>query len=324
MTLSLSLVCANYDRTRPILDGRVKIDGVSPVLDCLDHEDMFVRALTTAEFDVTELSFGRHVRSVALGQAAYVGIPVFLSRTFRHSAIYVRPDRGIGRPDDLRGRRFGVREYGNTATLTARGLLADEHGVGAHEIAWVMGDVDHRERDRVQLPALADGIALAAAPRLLSDMLADGEIDGLIDYQPPRCFVAGHPQVRRLFPDHQRVEHDYYRRTGLFPIMHLLGLRRSLAEANPWLPNALFDAFTEAKRIAMADLYAPGAPKITLPWITEEYQRTVALMGHDFWPYGIAANRTAIAAMCRYVQAQGLVLRAPAIETLFAFSLLQT
>ena len=324
--MRLTVACADYDRTRPIIDGRVPIEGCDTSIHCLDHEDMFVRALTSAEFDVTELSFSRFALNTARGTTPYIGLPVFLSRIFRHSAVYIRTDRGIREPGDLRGKSIGVRDYANTASLVARGILEDDYGLSAREVRWIVGDIDHAERDEIRLPELAPGFDVHVAPagRLLSEMLADGEIDGLIDFQPPRCFVEGNAAVGRLFPDHQSAERDYFGRSGIFPIMHVLVLRREIAEREGWVAESLYRAFAKAKDMAVADLWSPGALKISLPWVSEEYRRTVDLMGGDFWPYGIAANRTAIESIARYIHSQGLAPRRLGIEELFAQSVLTT
>ena len=323
--MRLTIACADYDRTRPVIDGRVKIEGCNAHVLCLDHEEMFVRALTSAEFDASELSFGRFALNVASGTTPYIGLPVLLSRAFRHSAIYIRNDRGIATPSDLRGRTLGVRDYSNTASVVARGMIEDEYSVRASEIRWVVGDVDHPERDQIRLPPIAEGfdVSIAAKGRLLSDMLACGELDGLIDFQPPRCYLEHH-RVTRLFPDHERDERAYFARTRIFPIMHVLVLRRDLAERDPALAMNLYRAFDEARRIAMRDLWSPGALKISLPWTSEEYRRTVDLMGADFWSYGVSANRDAIACIPRYIRSQGLAARALALEELFEASTLST
>lgn len=326
MTMRLTVACGDYDRTRAIVDGRIRIEGCEANVVCLPAEDMFVRALTTAEFDATEMSFSRFVLNVARGASPYVGIPVFLSRAFRHSAIYVRTDRGIREAGDLKGRQIGVRDYSNTVSLVARGMLEDEYGVSARDVRWWVGDVDHAERDRIRLPELAPGFDVRAVGkgRLLSDMLAAGEIDGLIDYQPPGCFRAEKRTVARLFPDHVQAEREYFKRTRIFPIMHALVVRREIAERDGGIAESLYKAFGKAKAAAVAELWSPGALKISLPWISEEYARTVELMGEDFWPYGIAANRAAIESIVRYSHAQGLAPRRVGIEELFAGSVMGT
>ena len=324
--MRLTIAVADYDRTRPIIDGRVRIGGCDATVDCLGHEEMFVRALTSAEFDATELSYSRFALNIARATTPYIGIPVFLSRAFRHSAIYIRNDRGINEPLDLRGKTVGVRDYSNTASLVARGMLEDSYGVRSSDMRWIVGDVDHPERATISLPELAEGFDVRTAPRgrLLSDMLAEGELDGLIDFQPPRCFVEGSSVVGRLFPDHERAERDYFLRSSIFPIMHVLVLRRQIAEGAPWVAESLYRAFAQAKEIATADLWSPGALKISLPWISEEYQRTVDLMGSDYWPYGVSANRAALESIPRYLHAQGLTARRLTVGELFARSVMAT
>jgi 4,5-dihydroxyphthalate decarboxylase len=283
---------------------------------------MFARAFTSADFDVTELSFSRHIANAARGTSPYVGIPVFTSRVFRHSAIYIRTDRGITKPEDLRRRGAGVREYANTASLVARGMLEDEYGVRAHDLQWRVGDVDHSERAHIKVPTLPDefDVQVAGEGRLLSEILVAGELDLLVDYQPPRCFNDNHPLIARLFPDHEAAERDYFARTGMFPIMHLIEIRRGIVEREPWVAASLLQAFTEAKDAAVADLWSPGALKISLPWVSEELTRTRDLMGGDFWPYGIEPNRAAIESLTRYAHAQGLTQRQLTIAELFAAS----
>jgi 4,5-dihydroxyphthalate decarboxylase len=319
MTSHFTVAFSPADRTRPLIDGRVRIDGYATEILALDHEDMFVRALTKAEFDAVELSYCRYTIDVAKGVSAYTALPVFPSRMFRHSAIYIRNDRGIASPADLRGKVFGVRNYANTASLVARGMLEDEYGVKAHEMIWRVGDIDHKERSRIDVPPLPAryDVRAVADGKLLSDMLVAGEIDGLFDYQPPRCFVEKYPQIARLFPDYPTMERDYFKRTGIFPIMHVLAVKRTLAEDKPDFVRALYEAFVEAKRLAIVDLYSPGALAITLPWVTEAYADTVALMGNNFWPYGIEDNRAAISAVPRYVHAQGLATRELTSDELF-------
>jgi 4,5-dihydroxyphthalate decarboxylase len=325
MSLRLKLACGTYDRTRALLDGRVPVAGCT--LDCESPsiEDMFSRAFGSAEFDVTELSFSNFMMRTAEGTCPYIGIPVFPSRTFRHSSIYIRTDRGIEKPQDLRGKRVGVREFSNTAALVARGMLEDVYGLCAGDMRWRVGDVDEKERDTIPVPDLGAACEIQAVTgRLLSDMLAEGELDALFAYTPPRCFEEGHAQVARLFPDYPAAERDFFARTRIFPIMHLVGIRRSIAEREPWVAAALFKAFSAAKAYAVADLAAMQSLKIMLPWVGEELKRTRALMGEDFWPYGIAANRATIDSLTRYSHAQGLSGRRLALDELFAPTMLDT
>lgn len=322
-----SIAVWDYDRTRPLLDGRIKVEGCEPTwLHDMPIETMFSRALGQSEFDVSELSFSNFMALTARGACDYVGLPIFPSRSFRHGAWFVKPAAGIAQPSDLKGRRIGVREYSMTAAVVARGILADEYGVQAEDVTWVMGDVDEVERSHIPLPSLPPGITVERAPdgRLLADMLIAGEIDALLAYKPPKAFVKGTPGIARLFEDYEARERDYAARTGIFPVMHLMGIRRSLAEAEPWLPMSLMAAFTAAKDSAIADLSIVQALKVALPWTAGEFARTRAVLGDDYWPYGIARNRKPLEALARWHHAQGLSPHPLKVEDLFFRSTLAT
>jgi 4,5-dihydroxyphthalate decarboxylase len=310
----------DYDRTRPLIDGRIQVEGCNPTwLHDMPIETMFSRALGGAEFDVSELSFSNFMALTARGACGYVGLPIFPSRSFRHGAWFLRADAGITRPEQLKGRRIGVREYSMTAAVVARGLMEDEHGVGARDVTWVVGDVDEKERTHIPLPDLPDGFRVERAPegRMLVDMLVAGELDALLAYKPPKAFVKGDARIVRLFPDYEARERDYARRTGIFPVMHLMGIRRDVAEAEPWLAMSLMAAFTAAKDLAIADLSIVQALKVALPWAPAEFARTRDALGDDYWPYGVARNRRALEALTRWHHAQGLSPRPLAVEELF-------
>jgi 4,5-dihydroxyphthalate decarboxylase len=252
-----------------------------------------------------------------------VAVPAFLSRMFRHSAVYIRSDRGIEGPADLKGKRIGVPEYQMSAVLWFRGFLKDEFGIAAGDINWVQGGLENpgrREKFPLNLPP---GFLLTAAPEghSLSQMLADGALDAVIAARRPSCFVAGHPKVRRLYPDYRAAERDYFRRTGLFPIMHAVGVRRDVLESHPWLAGSVYKAFLQAKRLADAEFAETTALKIGLPWVNAEFDETRALMGEDFWSYGLnEQNRKTLAAMARYSYEQGLAVRLLAVDEMFAES----
>jgi 4,5-dihydroxyphthalate decarboxylase len=229
--LKLSIAMGNYDRTRPLYDGDVQIDGVDPVYMLLSPEEMFFRAFRDQAFDVSELSLSSFALKTAAGTNPYVGIPAFLSRAFRHTAIYIRTDRGIESPADLKGRRIGTPEYQLTACVWARALLEDEYGVKPSDITWVRGGMETPGRpEKIPLKLPAD-IKLESAPEdvTLSQMLERGEIDGLIGPRAPSCFERGDPKVGWLFRDPSRTAAEYFHKTGIFPIMHVLGVRRELA-----------------------------------------------------------------------------------------------
>jgi 4,5-dihydroxyphthalate decarboxylase len=322
--LQISIAIGAYDRNRPLIDGEVAIDGADPVFMTLSPEEIFFRAFRHQAFDVCELSLSSHLVNVARGASAYVGVPAFLSRAFRHSSIYIRTDRGIGDAADLKGRRIGLPEYQLTACVWARAILADDHGVQPADIVWVRGGIEEPGRPEKIKLALPPAIRVEDAPegRSLNAMLEAGEIDGFIGPRPPSCFDRGHPQIARVFPDPATAA-DYYRRTGVFPIMHLLGVRRELADKHPWLPGALLKAFERSKRAALVKLADTSATKVTLPFVEEQLIAARQLMGEDFWPYGFAANRKVLEAFCGHHHAQGLSDRRLTPEELFHPSTLE-
>ncbi|MEC7256525.1 MAG: ABC transporter substrate-binding protein, partial [Pseudomonadota bacterium] len=239
--LQLSVAMGDYDRTRPLVDGRAKVDGVDLIPMLLTPEEMFFRAFRHQAFDISELSLSSYAISVARGDPHYVAVPVFLSRAFRHTSVYIRTDRGIDTPADLKGRRIGIAEYQLSANVWIRGILEDHHGVLPSDITWVRGGMDtpgRPEKIKVDLPS---DIRVEAAPdgATLNDMLLAGEIDGFIGPRAPRCFAEGAETIGRLWPDSMAAAERYFTETGIFPIMHVLGMRRALADAHPWLPGAL-------------------------------------------------------------------------------------
>jgi 4,5-dihydroxyphthalate decarboxylase len=321
--LQLSLACANYDRVRALLDGRTPIDGVDIVPTILEPSEAFHRAFKYQEFDITELSLSSHTMVTSRGNSAYVGVPVFPSRVFRHSGIYVRTDR-IKRPEDLRGKRVGVPEYQITANVWIRGILLEEYGVKPEEVKWRrggIGDPGRDERTPLKLPPTIDLQPLPAG-KTLSGMLEAGELDAVISARALPCFMRGAPDVGRLFADYRTIEEDYFRRTGIFPIMHLIGIRKSLVEKHPWLPVNVYKAFLHAKAIAVQDLNIIGHLMVTLPWVVHEYNAVKALMGDDYWPYGLAANEKQLETFTRYHHEQGLSAQKVAARDLFAPSTL--
>ncbi len=317
--LSLSIAMGDYDRTRPIFDGRVQIDGVDPICMLLSPEEMFFRAFRAQEFDVSELSLSSYCVTVANGDPHYVAIPAFLSRAFRHTSIYIRLDRNIDEPQDLVGKRIGIAEYQQTANVWVRGILEQDYGVKPADITWVQGGMDtpgRPEKIRLNLP---DDVRIESAPAdvTMNDMLASGDIDGFIGPRWPRCFGAGHQHVGRLFKDSIAVAAEHFSRTGLFPIMHLVGVRRSLAESHPWLPGAILKAFTAARDIAVAALNDTSASKVTMPFVEDNLGTVKKLMGENYWPYGVADNATTLAAFCEMHYQQGLSARRLAVDELF-------
>lgn len=320
----ITVACWDYDRVRPLIDGRVRIEGCDPNFLVLTPEECFHRAYLHREFDVSEIGFSPHLISLSRGTNEYEAIPVFLSRMFRHSAIYIRSDRGIRSPADLKGRRIGVPEYQMSAALWARGMMHDEHHVGYDQVTWVQGGLEQPGRkDKFELN-LPPGFPLEPAPpgRSLSEMLATGDLDAVFSARAPSCYLDSHPGVARLFEDFRKAEREYFRRTRIFPIMHALGIRNDVAAEHPWMAASLYKAFVAAKRISEQDLREVVALKIGLPWIVQEVAETRALMGDDFWPYGIEPNLATLEALARYSFEQGLSVRRLAVEDMFAPSTL--
>ncbi|TFF23101.1 ABC transporter substrate-binding protein [Jiella endophytica] len=324
--LRLSIAVGDYDRTRPLIDGTVQIDGVDPVFMTLDPEEIFFRAFRHAEFDVSELSLSSFSVKTARNDCPYVGLPVFLSRAFRHTSFYVNAAAGISSPQDLRGKRVGVPEYQLTACVWGRVILKDEYGIDPSEIIWVRGGIEQPGRPEKIAIDLPEGVVLESAPegRSLSDLLLAGEIDAILTPRAPSAYDRGEPGVRWLFEDPTTAAKDYYERTGIFPIMHLTGLRRELAEQHPWLAGALLKAFTEAKAVAQRRLSDTSATKVTLPFVEERLREARRLMGDDFWSYGYAPNREQLGVFLRHHHAQGLSSRHLTPEELFHPSSLET
>ena len=315
--LSLSVAVGPYDRTRALIDGSVQIDGVEPTCVTLPPEEIFFRALRHAEFDICELSLSSFTVKTAQGGGPYVGVPAFVSRMFRHTSIWVRTDR-IKRPEDLKGKRVGLPEYQLTANVWARAVLEEDYGVKPSDIHWIRGGIEDSDRPEKITISVPKDVRLDNAPagKSISRLLADGEIDGFIAPRPP-SLPRNTPNVGWLFPDPAATASDYFKRTGIFPIMHLVGVRRTLVEQHPWLPGAVFKAFIQAKDKAVDMLADPSASKATLPFLEERVAQARALMGDDFWPYGFEANRKTLEAFLRHHHAQGLSSRLVKPEELF-------
>ena len=318
--IPITIACGDYDRTRAIKDGRVPVEGCDVTYIPLEPEEVFFRAFRYQEFDVCELSFSSYLRTTDGGASPYIGIPAFVSRVFRHSGIYVRTDRGIRTPQDLKGKTIGLPEYQITAVVWMRGILQDEYGVKPTDIHWRSGGIEQPGRDERTPLAPIPGLDLQPIPsdKTLAGMLAAGEIDAMFSARAPSCFVKGAPHVGRLFPDTRAVERAYYEKTGLFPIMHLVGVKKALVERHPWLPTSLFKAFAEAKALALWEVRDINALRVTLPWLEAEALETMALMGEDYWRYGVEENRKDIETLARYAHEQGLVKRRIGVEELFA------
>lgn len=316
--LQLSVAIGDYDRMRPLVDGAVQIDGVDPQYMLLEPEEIFFRAFRHADFDICELSMSSYCVKTAAGTSPYIAVPVFPSRAFRHTSVYVRTDR-IRSPADLKGKRVGLPEYQLTANVWVRMFLEEDHGIRPSDVTWVRGGYEQAGRvEKISLDLPADVRVESVGPEdTISGLLASGELDAVIGPRAPSCFERGHPHVGYLFPDPQSAGADWYRRTGMFPIMHTLGIRRTLADAHPWLPAAVMKAFGQSKALAMARLGDTSATKVTLPFVEEQFRAARTLMGEDFWSYGLEPNRHVLQRFLLRHHEEGLSSRPLQPEELF-------
>jgi 4,5-dihydroxyphthalate decarboxylase len=316
--LKLSVAIGNYDRVRPLFDGAVQIDGVDPVFMTLPPEEIFFRAFRTRDFDICELSMSSFTVKTALGDNPYVGVPAFVSRAFRHNSIYVRKDR-IKTPQDLKGKRIGLPEYQLTACVWARIFLEEEGGIKPSDVIWVRGGIDDPGRPEKITIKLPPDVRMEDAPegKTISHLLETGEIDAFIAPRVPRLAGRSNPNIGWLFSDPMAAGTAYYRRTGIFPIMHVTGIRRALVEQHPWLPAAVLKAFEESKAQCLAELEDTATSKCTLPFVDEQLKAVRELMGNDFWSYGIAPNRKVLETFLRQHHAEGLSPRLVTAEEMF-------
>jgi len=318
----ITMATWDYDRIRAIKDGVVQVEGCAVNHITLRPEEAFFRLFTYHEFDVSEMSFSSYVLACSNGDFPYVALPIPLSRVFSHSAIFIRTDRGIKAPQDLKGRIVGAPNYQLTRGLCVRGVLQDEYGVKPSDLEWRIGGLDVPEFLDYVPQSVPEGVRIEPVPvgKTLSQMLVDGDLDAVFTAQTPSCWTRRPPHVGRLFPDYRRVELEYYRKTGIFHIMHLVGIRRSFAERYPWMPRALVKAFEEAKAAIVPNLTEMTGLTTMLPWLTAEAERTIAEMGDDFWPYGLEKNMKTLETQLRWSYEQGLSKRRFTVEELFATS----
>lgn len=318
--LNLSLACWGYDRTEALQTGKVTADGIDLNFQVLDVEETFFRMVRHREFDVAELSMSTYCVTLGRGDRDFVAIPVFPSRFFRHACIFVSAKSGIKTPEDLIGKRIGVPEYQMTAPVWIRGILQDEYGVSPDSVTYVTGGEEQPGREEklaLDLPAQFKVEAIGPG-QTLSRMLADGEIDALHAARAPSTFYREPDNVRRLFPDSVEVEKAYFRKTGIFPIMHVVAIRRDIYEKHRWVAQSLYKAFVEAQRLAYEQLRISASLKTMLPWQIAAVEDTIATLGDEWWPYGIESNRQVIETFTRYHHEQGLSPRRLTIEDMFA------
>jgi 4,5-dihydroxyphthalate decarboxylase len=321
--LELSLAISDYDHTREVGTSRVPVEGIH--INMLDYEveEIFYRFTLHRDFDVSEMSMAKFVAQVSGDRPDILGLPVFPSRVFRLSNIYINTDSGIEKPEDLRGKRIGTPEWAQTASVYTRGWLTDHVGVPLQDVDWRQAGVNQPGRiEKVSLN-LPDGVSLTPEPeRSLGDMLANGDLDAAFSAHAPNIYLEGHPKIRRLFDDYQTAEAAYYQETKVFPIMHVIAIRKDILEANPWVAGNLFTAFQAARDRSVERLLEITASRVPLPWSTDATLKHQELLGDDYFPYGIEPNRVTLEAFLKWTFEQGITQRHLEVEELFPESLL--
>ncbi|MGG0718406.1 ABC transporter substrate-binding protein [Robertmurraya massiliosenegalensis] len=318
--LNLSFACWDYDRIYPLIDGSVKADGIDLNWLNMPVEETFFRMMRHQEFDVAELSFSSYLISRDRGYPNFTAIPVFLSRMFRHSGIYINKNSGIQKPEDLKGKRVGIPEYQLTACVWLRGILNDEYGVDRSDVHWYTGGQEtpgRIEKIKLDLPAYID-IQQIGDTQTLNEMLESGEIDAFIGPRAPSSFLKGSSNIERLFTNYVDVEKEYYLRTGIYPIMHVVAIKNEIMEKHPWVAQNLYKAFVEAKKKVYEGFEQTAALKATIPWLIPELEKTRSILGDDFWPYGFEDNYKTLQAMINYSYQDGLIKNKLNVEDLFA------
>ncbi len=318
--LRLTLACWDYDRTRALADGSVRAEGIDLTFLPLSVEETFFRMLRNREFHVAEMSLSSYTLSLQRENPPFIAIPVFPSRFFRHSCVFVSAKSGITRPEQLVGKRVGVPEYQMTAPVWIRGILADECKVPVSSVEYFTGGEEEPGREEKLKLDLPSEIRISAIPnnKTLSQMLADGEIDALHSARAPSTLYSRPSDVKRLFPNYVETELDYYRRTKIFPIMHTVVIRRDVYRENPWVAQSLYKAFVEAKRRTIEGLIQTAANMAMLPWLVAHVEQARSELGEDWWPYGLQENRSVLETFLRYHHEQGLSKKRLKPEDLFA------
>lgn len=316
--LPLTIAISDYDHVRDFVTGKVDAAGIEANFLELTIEEIFFRFTRFREWDVSEMSMAKYVSLRSQGDTSLSAIPVFPSRVFRHSSIFVRADGDMKTPQDLAGRKVGLPEWAQTAAIYTRGLLMHEYGIGLQDIAWVQAGVAQPGRvEKVNL-ALPEGMTLTRRPeRTLNDMLLSGELDAIMTAHPPPAFEEGNPEVVRLFADYRDVEAAYWKKTGILPIMHVIAIRSDVLDAHPWIAANLLKAFDEAKNRSVARALEATASRFPIPWSFYHAEAAVRDFGENYWPYGIEPNRTTLESFLRFAHEQGVCHRLLAPEDLF-------
>ena len=315
----ITLACGSYDRTWALQNGQVQPEGVELNYIALPPEELFWRMAVHGEFDASEFSMGAMSILLGRGDKRFVGIPAFPSRFFRHSSIFINTHAGIEKPEDLKGKKMGVPDYTMTANTWIRGLLEHDYGVKPTDMKWYTAGLNEPGRkQRVKTQTIPGLSVTHSETATLNEMLDNGEIDALVGAREPDCFREGSPNVARLFPDYKPVEVEYYKRTGIFPIMHLVVIKREIYEEQPWLAYSLYKAFVESKRRCEEEITKQSALRYMLPWVISELDETKRLMGDDYWPYGFKENQKVLQTFIDYSVEQGTVENRFNVEDYFA------
>jgi 4,5-dihydroxyphthalate decarboxylase len=316
--IPLTLAISHYDHVTELVTGRVPVEGVDLTCLNLQIEEIFFRQFTYRDFDVSEVSMGKYCSLVSQGDSPLTAIPVFPSRVARHSSIYIHKPGPVKTVTDLAGKRIGIPEWAQTASVYSRGLLAHQYGIDLTSIEWIQAGVDQPGRQEKVKLNLPRGMRYTARPdKSLSEMLVSGEIDAALSAHAPVCFERGHPNVARLFPDYLDVEIKYVKETGIYPIMHAVAFRREILERHPWIAANLFKAFDEARRRSVERALNNTSSALPLPWGYEFVRRMQEVVGPDLMPYGVEANRTTLDAFLQYAHEQGVLHRRLTPEELF-------
>lgn len=315
--VELTFAMGEYDHMADVMNGRVRPEGIRLTCLNLEIEEIFYRFTLFREWDISEMSMGKYVSLLSQGDAI-AALPVFVSRVFRHSSFYVRKDGPVQGPQDLKGKRVGLPEWAQTAAVYSRGLITEEFGIPIRDIDWVQAGINQKGRvEKVELK-LPEGVTIERRPdKTLSDMLLSGEIDVAMCARPPACFIKRHPNIRRLFPDFLEREKAYYKATGIFPIMHVVALKKSVLDRHPWVAMNMMTAFEEAKRRSLERARDATAARYPMAWHFLHAEGLEEVFGEDLWPYGLEANRKTLEAFVRWAYEQGVCHRPVAVEELF-------